>query len=78
LKVYVDQPSCTAGGLCEEAVPEVFVLDDSGLATVIEAGAPMTAGGMDSGGAKVPRGLEDRVSDAAAACPGACIHCDED
>ena len=78
MKVYVDQPSCTAGGLCEEAVPEVFVLDDSGLATVIEAGAPLAAGGMDAGGVEVPRGLEARVRDAAAACPGACIFCDED
>jgi len=78
LRAYVDQSACTAGGLCEEAVPEVFVLDDRGVATVIEAGVAMAEGGMSAGGAEVPRGLEDRVRDAAAACPGACIFCHAD
>jgi len=38
----------------------------------------MAEGGMSAGGAEVPRGLEDRVRDAAAACPGACIFCHAD
>ncbi len=76
MKVYVEQAACTAGGLCEEAVPEVFVLDDAGLATVIEAGTVLAEGGAPAGGAEVPTGLEERVRDAAAACPGACIICD--
>jgi ferredoxin len=78
MKVSVDQSACTAGGLCEEAVPEVFLLDDSGLATVIEGGAPLPEGGLDAGGAIVPDELAARVRDAAAACPGACIFCTED
>jgi ferredoxin len=77
VKVYVDQSACTAGGLCEEAVPEVFVLEGSGLATVIQASAPLPDGGIEAGGAEVPVELESRVRDAAAACPGACILCTE-
>jgi ferredoxin len=77
VKVYVDQSACTAGGLCEEAVPEVFVLEDSGLATVIEGGAPLPEGGTEAAGAQVPAELEARVRDAAAVCPGACIFCVE-
>ncbi len=77
MKVHVDQSACTAGGLCEEAVPEVFVLEDSGLATVIEGGSALPEGGVEAGGAEVPAELEGRVRDAAAACPGACIFCTE-
>jgi ferredoxin len=75
VKVFVEQFACTGGGLCEAAVPEVFVLDASGLSTVKDGDRVLAAGGEEEGGAEVPEELVTAVRDAAAVCPGACIIC---
>ena len=74
MRVKVDQMDCTGSGMCELSVPEIFVLDAAGLATVradgLLAGAIITPDGV-----AVPAELEDAVRAAAAGCPGACISC---
>ena len=77
MKVFVEQVACTGGGLCENAVPEIFLLDDNGLATVREGDRVLPLGGEDEGGVEVPEELVSAVRDAAAVCPGACIICRE-
>ena len=78
MHVSVDQIDCTGSGICELSVPEVFTLDDAGLAVVRGDGMLAGAGSSDLG-TLVPAGLRARVREAAAACPGGCIHChDED
>ena len=78
MRVSVDQIDCTGSGMCELSVPEVFTLDDVGLAVVRSDG--MLAGAdVDDRGTLVPADVRQRVREAAAACPGGCIHChDED
>ncbi len=34
-KVVVDESTCVGCGLCEQACPEVFKVDDSGIAKII-------------------------------------------
>ncbi len=77
MRVFVDQLACTGSGLCELAVPEVFRLGDDGLATVLDGERVLPNGGADEGGVEVPDELVSEVQDAAAVCPGACIHCRE-
>jgi ferredoxin len=78
MRVYVDQIDCTGSGQCEQMVPEVFMIEDSGLATVRGAdGAPLPEGGAGLG-ADVPDSLRAGVLDMVDMCPGACIHCQED
>jgi ferredoxin len=74
MRVSVDQIDCTGSGMCELSVPEVFTLDDAGLAVVRSDGMLADAGSSDRG-TLVPAGLRARVREAAAACPGGCIHC---
>ena len=74
MRVYVDQLQCTGSSLCEMHLPEVFALDDEGLATVRGAeGELLPDGGMPAGGTVVTDGLEGAVRDAVSACPGGCI-----
>jgi len=74
MRVYVDQMECTGSGLCEMHVPEVFSLDDQGLATVLGAdGDQLPDGGAAAGGVEVRADLEVAVRDAVSACPGGCI-----
>lgn len=40
----VDQDLCIGCGLCEEICPEVFVMNDDGLAEVIEGSSCADAG----------------------------------
>ena len=74
MRVKVDQLDCTGSAMCELNVPEVFVIDSSGLVSVrsdgVLAGASVTPHGV-----AVPGELEDAVRAAAAGCPGACIGC---
>lgn len=83
LKVWIDQDLCTGDGLCAEIAPDVFYLDDDGLAYVQEhgkhfgetvqfnprCGKPAGAKGL----ARVPDELADSVLEAADECPGECI-----
>lgn len=57
-KPYVDGAACISCNLCVDTVPEVFRLDDDGIAEV-----------YDSSGAN-----EVRIQEAIDACPVACIH----
>jgi ferredoxin len=59
--VFVDKDVCISCGLCVEMVPEVFKLDDEGVAEV-----------FDSGGAS-----EEKIQEAVDACPVSCIHWEE-
>jgi ferredoxin len=68
----VDQHLCTGDGLCVQYAPEVFEFDIDGLAYVKnEAGQMLlTPGAL----VEVPAHLRLEVIDAAAECPGECIH----
>ncbi len=68
----MDQDLCTGDGLCVQYAPEVFEFDVDGLAYVKdEAGElKLTAGALVG----VPAHLRLEVIDAAAECPGECIH----
>lgn len=75
MRVYIDQVECTGSGQCEMIGPDLFVLQDDGLATVRDpAGEPVPDGAVDVG-VPVPPELEGKVRDAADVCPGACIYC---
>ena len=55
---YVDQDACISCNLCADTVPEVFQMNDEGLAEVHDpTGAP-----------------EEKIQEAMDACPTACIH----
>ena len=38
MKVWIDQDLCTGDGLCAEIAPDVFIMEEDGLAYVAEAG----------------------------------------
>ncbi len=77
MKVWIDQDLCTGDGLCAEICPDVFVMQNDGLAYVKEGdkifaedhGNPQGAEGM----AVVPKGQESLVIESAEECPGECI-----
>jgi ferredoxin len=57
-KPYVDQDVCISCNLCVDTVPEVFRLNEDGLAEVYDpTGAP-----------------EESIQEAIDGCPVACIH----
>lgn len=77
MRVWIDQLDCTGSGQCEQMVPEVFVMEDSGLATVKDPeGRPLPDGGAENP-APVPDHLVAGVLDMVDMCPGACIQCKE-
>jgi ferredoxin len=89
LKVWIDQDLCTGDGLCAEIAPDVFYLDDDGLAYVqedakhfgetVQFNPACGRSGGAKGLARVPEGLVDSVIEASEECPGECIflHRDE-
>ena len=68
VRVSLDQSLCRGDCICEQICPEVFVLDEDGIAYVSEGGVPVNPGGPDRW-AQVPGGLESMVLDAAEECP---------
>lgn len=60
-KPYVDQDVCISCNLCVDTVPEVFRMNEDGLAEV-----------YDPSGA-----AEEKIQEAIDACPVACIHWEE-
>jgi ferredoxin len=68
LQVSLDQVLCRGDCICSEICPQVFVLDDDGIAYVVADGAPVKPGGPDRW-VEVPEGLESLVQDAARECP---------
>lgn len=82
LRVWIDQDLCTGDGLCAEIAPDIFEMDDDGLAYVKEADWPNRFGPgggsepalkMAEGTAAVPDKLLNDVIEAAEECPGECI-----
>ena len=71
LKVWIDQDLCVGAGLCAELAPEVFVFAKDGLAYTTSGGRAMPVG--ESGTVAVARGVEEKVVEAAEACPAECI-----
>lgn len=60
MKVDIDRDGCIGCGECEEICPEVFHIAEDGLSEIISE----------------PDGVEDKVSQAAGACPVEVIHVD--
>jgi ferredoxin len=77
MKVWIDQDLCTGDGLCEEICPDVFSLQDDGLAYVKEGADVKTEPGGSQSMVLVPGSLEDAVTEAAEECPGECIFIEE-
>ena len=73
MRVYVDQSMCTGTAVCEALAPTVFFVSVSGLSSVRRDGEPVAGGGGPDGVA-VSADQEALVREAAASCPGACIH----
>jgi ferredoxin len=73
IRVYIDQDLCTGSMVCESITSQVFVMDDDGLATVLENGVALADGGAPLGAVVQPDQIA-LVKDASAACPGGCIH----
>ncbi|HVB01919.1 MAG TPA: ferredoxin [Acidimicrobiales bacterium] len=73
MKVWIDQDLCTGDGLCEEICPDVFSLQDDGLAYVKEGAEVLNTPGGSQSMVDVPNALEDAVTEAAEECPGECI-----
>jgi ferredoxin len=73
MKVWIDQDLCTGDGLCEEICPDVFTLQDDGIAYVKQDGIVCDNPGGSAQKAQVPAGLEDAVKEASGECPGECI-----
>lgn len=64
MKVRVDREECTGDAICADMCPDVFEIDDEGIAVVL----------VDT----VPKDLEDDVREACDSCPEECIYIDED
>ena len=73
LKVWIDQDLCTGDGLCVEIAPDVFIMQDDGLAYVVDGDFVHNNPGGPSGLATVPVGQEEEVIESAEECPGECI-----
>ena len=73
MRVWIDQDLCTGDGLCVDHCPDVFVQLEDGIAYVAESGGPLNDPGGSGSLAAVDQRDEQRVIDAAIACPGECI-----
>ena len=73
MRVWIDQDLCTGDGLCVDHAPDVFVQLEDGIAYVAEYGSPLNDPGGSGSLAWVTARDEQRVIDAALACPGECI-----
>jgi ferredoxin len=56
MKAHVNPAKCEGFGLCQEVLPEVFLLDEWGYAYV-------------DGNGEVPAGMQTKAREAAAICP---------
>ena len=72
MRVSIDQRACQGDCICSIICPDVFVLDDTGIAWPAEDGRPVEVGGP-AGFAAVPHEYEDDVRDAAEQCPTGAI-----
>jgi ferredoxin len=72
VKVSIDQRACQGDCICSIICPDVFVLDETGLAWVAADGVTQLPGGPGFF-VTVPRRYQDDVQDAAEQCPTSCI-----
>ena len=77
MRISIDQAACQGDCICEVICPQVFVLDETGIAWVAEDGVALYGGGPDTY-ASVPGPLEDDVRDAASQCPTQCMRLEAD
>ncbi|MNR47457.1 Ferredoxin [compost metagenome] len=63
----VNQEECIACGACNSAAPDIFDLDDSGIATVI------FAGDNNRGVTAIAEDLQEELQEAIDSCPTQCI-----
>jgi ferredoxin len=69
--VVVERDKCTSCGTCEDTCPELFELDDGGIAHIIGS---KRNGNND----ELPTEKQECSLDAAESCPVMCIHVYED
>ena len=72
MEVSIDQALCRGDCICELICPQVFVLDDDGIAYVAIDGAQVQPGGPQTW-ALVPERLEGQALDAVRECPAQAI-----
>ena len=77
MRISINQAACQGDCICEVICPQVFVLDETGIAWVTEDGVILQPGGPDTF-AGVPPSLEDDVRDAAEQCPTQCMRLQQD
>lgn len=53
IRIEIDKKRCEGHGLCEQVAPEVFQLDDDGIAEVSVDSIPMELRAKASAGARV-------------------------
>jgi ferredoxin len=73
MRVSIDQEKCQGDCICEVICPEVFVLDDAGIAWVAIDGIPLSNGGAETY-VVVPKAHEGSVRDAMTQCPTQCMN----
>ena len=73
VRVWIDQALCTGDGLCVDHCHDVFTLLEDGIAYVVQQGAVLNDPGGSGSLATVDPRHEQKVIDAALACPGECI-----
>lgn len=72
MKVAINQALCQGDCICAVICPQVFLLDETGLAFVAQDGVALETGGIETF-AEVPLELVDDVRDAVQQCPMGCI-----
>lgn len=77
MRVSINQKACQGDCICEVICPQMFVLDETGIAWVAPDGVVVQPGGPSAFGA-VPAEFEDDVRDAADQCPTGCMTLSED
>ena len=65
MRIAVDRPRCEGHGLCEQAAPEVFQLDDDGILE------------HHFDGRDIPVELQSGASEAVLACPVAALRIEQ-
>lgn len=73
MRISIDQEKCQGDCICEVICPEVFVLDEAGIAWVATDGVPLANGGVETY-VTVPKAFEENVQDAVTQCPTQCMN----
>lgn len=77
MRVSISQTACQGDCICEVICPQVFVLDEAGIAWVAESGVALQPGGPSTF-ATVPAEFHDDVRDAFEQCPTKCMSLEDD